>query len=472
MLLRPFLPGGDERAKQIIKHVLQLPSDEVEHSLQDVKQRLAHQTVDLEALFIDRYKQLRHLQEKEGQPLPAQAMLIGAYFMNEYSLEAAALFNPSMVPHPNQEGVLAGSSRFIMSLRAVGEGHISSIEFRSGLISDDGVITFDPMSGSVTTPTIRLPHHRKSELVRSLQKLEVDEPLVAATLAYLPEEFDLQELETALREAQWTGPTEAGTAESMRKHHMLREATTQATQGNYALDFPCSSELSERAIFPVAPSERNGIEDARFVYFHDSDGSCRYYATYTAFDGAHILPQLIETEDFLSFRLSPLRGAAARNKGMALFPRRVNGRFAMLGRQDGMNITIMFSDDVRCWDDSNILLKPEASWEFTQLGNCGSPIETEAGWLVLTHGVGAVRNYCIGAVLLDRDDPQKVIGRLRQPLLEPLEQERQGYVPNVVYSCGAQIHGCYLVLPYAASDYATSIAVIQLKPLLDELTSN
>ena len=192
----------------------------------------------------------------------------------------------------------------------------------------------------------------------------------------------------------------------------------------------------------------------------------RYYATYTAFDGTRILPQLIETEDFLSFRLRPLHGAAARNKGMALFPRRIGGRYAMLGRQGGVNITLMFSDDVHQWDDYEVLLEPEAPWEFVQLGNCGSPLETEAGWLVLTHGVGAMRNYCIGAALLDRDDPRRVIGRLRQPLLEPLDHERDGYVPNVVYSCGSQIHNGWLVLPYAVSDYATTTAFVQLEATL------
>jgi len=247
------------------------------------------------------------------------------------------------------------------------------------------------------------------------------------------------------------------------------DALRWAAHCDYLVEFPSSLGLSERAIFPNSPSEKGGIEDARFVRFCEDDGSHRYYATYTAFDGDGIFPQMIETEDFLTYRLRPLHGAAARNKGMALFPRRIDGRYAMLGRQGGVNITLMFSDDVHHWDDHEVLMEPEAPWEYVQIGNCGSPLETEAGWLVLTHGVGAMRNYCIGAALLDLDDPQRVIGRLRQPLLEPLDHERDGYVPNVVYSCGSLIHNGSLVLPYAVSDFATTNALVQLEPLLERL---
>jgi predicted GH43/DUF377 family glycosyl hydrolase len=470
-LLRPFLPGGDERAKQIIKLILQQSPDEVECGLRDVKRRFTHRPVDLEALLTDRYRQLRHLQPEASELSSSQAMLIAAYFMNEYSLQSAALFNPSIVPHPDQEGVPPGSLRFIMSLRATGEGHISSIEFRSGLIGREGDIAFDAASGFVTTPEMRSPRHRKTKLVGNLRGLGIDELLVATALAHLPEEFDLRELETALRDSRrWLCAREVSASEREQEHHLLRVAVRSVTECDYLLRFPASLALSERAIFPVAASERNGIEDARFVHFHEGDGTCRYYATYTAFDGSRILPHLLETEDFLSFRLCPLRGRAASDKGMALFPRRIGGRYAMLGRQGGMNISLMFSDDVHRWDDHEVLFEPEAPWELVQLGNCGSPLETEAGWLVLTHGVGAMRNYRIGAALLDRDDPRRVIGRLRQPLLEPLDQERQGYVPNVVYSCGSQIHNGWLVLPYAVSDHATTTAFVQLEPLLDQLT--
>jgi predicted GH43/DUF377 family glycosyl hydrolase len=260
--------------------------------------------------------------------------------------------------------------------------------------------------------------------------------------------------------------------ESEHEQKAVGEALRWAAHCDYLVTFPGTMSLSERAIFPNSPSEKGGIEDARFVLFQEDDGSRRYVATYTAFDGTNILPQLIETEDFLKFRLRPLHGAAAHNKGMALFPRRIDGRYAMLGRQGGVNITLMFSDDVHHWKDFEVLIEPQAPWEYVQMGNCGSPLETEAGWLVLTHGVGAMRNYCIGAALLDRDDPRKVIGRLDQPLLKPHDHQRDGYVPNVVYSCGALIHNGWLVLPYAINDYATPHALIRLTPLLDRLVAN
>lgn len=470
MLLRPFLPDGDHRGQEIVRRILQLSPAGVECRLKEVKQRFTHQLVGIDAIFTNRCQQLRYLLPPASEPSPSQCRLIGAYFMSEYSLQSAALFNPSIVPHPDQDGVPPGSLRFIMSLRATGEGHLSSIEFRSGLVSADGDIAFDPVSGSVTTPEIHYPRHRKADLVRSLLELGFDELLVAAVLAPLAQEFDPEELEEFLRHPErWPRWTGMSTTEYDPQQQSVGDAIQWVAHCDYLVTFPKSLALSERVIFPASPSERNGIEDARFVRFRESNTQYRYYATYTAFDGNRILPQLIETEDFLSFRLCPLRGAAARNKGMALFPRRIGGRYAMLGRQGGANITLMFSDDVHQWDDYEILLEPEAPWEFVQLGNCGSPLETEAGWLVLTHGVGAMRNYCIGAALLDRDDPRRVIGRLHQPLLEPLDHERDGYVPNVVYSCGSQIHNGWLVLPYAVSDYATTTAFVQLEPLLERL---
>jgi predicted GH43/DUF377 family glycosyl hydrolase len=293
----------------------------------------------------------------------------------------------------------------------------------------------------------------------------LDAPFDATAFSDLPASFDPGELESFLRHPEHWPSASAGEHEQQS----VRDAVRWAAHGDYVIEFGSSLRLSERVIFPASQSEQGGIEDARFVRFREDDGSQRYYATYTAFDRNHILPQLIETEDFVKFRLRPLHGAAAQNKGMALFPRRVGGRYAMLGRQGGENITLMFSDDVHCWTDYELLLAPEASWEYVQIGNCGSPLETEAGWLVLTHGVGAMRNYCIGAALLDLDDPRRVLGRLRQPLLEPLDHERDGYVPNEVYSCGSLIHNGWLVLPYAISDYATTHAVARLEPLLERL---
>lgn len=470
MLLRPFLPDGDHRGQEIARRILQLAPADVEAGLDEVRRNLSHHHAGIDLVFANRCQQLRHLLPLGTEPSPSQRLLIGSYFMSEYSLQSAALFNPSIVAHPDQTGIPPGSMRFVMSLRATGEGHLSSIEFRSGLVGADGNLAFDPISGSVTMPEILYPPYRKPYFVRSLVNLGFDEALIGEILEPLAQEFEPEDLEEFLRRSDhWPNPAGLSAAESDPQRQTVREAIRWVAHNDYLIDFPDSLALSERVIFPVSPSERNGIEDARFVRFREDDGSYRYYATYTAFDGTRILPQLIETEDFRRFRLRPLHGAAARNKGMALFPRRIGGRYAMLGRQGGVNLTLMFADDVHHWDDHEVLLEPKAPWEFVQIGNCGSPLETEAGWLILTHGVGAMRNYCIGAVLLDGDNPWRVIGRLRQPLIEPLDHERGGYVPNVVYSCGSLIHSGWLVVPYAVSDYATTTAVVQLDALLRRL---
>jgi predicted GH43/DUF377 family glycosyl hydrolase len=463
MLLRPFLPGSDRRLREIIQRILKMSPPEVEGGLQNVMRCLSHKHAGIDAVFSDRYRQLAHLMPPAQEPSLPQSLLIGAYFMSEYSLQSSALFNPSIVPHPSQDGVPSGALRFIMSLRATGEGHLSSIEFREGILNVDGDLAFAPVSTSVISPEIRYPRCRKADFLATLLELGIGETFVAAAFGHLRATFGPGELEDFLRHPErW--PCSTGEHEQQS----VRDAIRRAAHGEYLLEFPNSSTLSERAIFPVSPNEQGGIEDARFVRFREDDGS-HYYATYTAFDRNHILPQLIETEDFQKFRLGPLHGAAAHNKGMALFPRRIGGRYAMLGRQGGANMTLMFSDDIHYWEDYEVLLEPQAPWEYIQIGNCGSPLETEAGWLVLTHGVGAMRNYCIGAALLDLKDPRRVIGRLRQPLLEPLDHERDGYVPNVVYSCGSLIHNGWLVLPYAVSDYETTHALAELEPLLERL---
>jgi predicted GH43/DUF377 family glycosyl hydrolase len=465
MLLRPFLPGGARRVREIIQRILEMPPSEVEGGLQNVIRCLSYEHAGIDAVFSNRYRQLAHLMPPATEPSPLQSLLIGAYFMSEYSLQSAALFNPSIVPHPDQANVPAGALRFVMSLRATGEGHLSSIEFREGLISVDGNLAFGPVSPSVISPEVRYPRARKADFIATLLKLGIDERFVAAAFGDLAPTFDPGELEAFLRHPErWPG-----SATGEHEQQSVRDAIRWAAHCDYVVEFPSSLGLSERVIFPASRSEQGGIEDARFVRFHEQDGSHRYYATYTAFDRNHILPQLIETEDFRKFRLRPLHGAAAQNKGMALFPRRIGGRYAMLGRQGGVNITLMFSDHIHCWEDYEVLMEPHAPWEYVQIGNCGSPLETEAGWLVLTHGVGAMRNYCIGAALLDLEDPRRVIGRLQQPLLEPLDHERDGYVPNVVYSCGSLIHNGWLVVPYAVSDYATTHALAKLEPLLERL---
>ncbi len=385
-------------------------------------------------------------------------LLIGCYFVCEYSLESAALFNPSIVPHPDQSDLPPGSLRFILSLRATGEGHISSITFRTGIIHADHRIEVLPPAGFLTEPRqIPKPSYDKALFERKLLELGLANEFTRRTMDKFGESFALEELRVGLEVEM----NQSAVSDQNAIRGMLALA-----QSNYEVQFQPQQQLSERVLFPATPSQRNGIEDARFVCFQKDDGSYVYYATFTAFDGKVILPELVETADFLRFRFITLNGPAAENKGMALFPRKVNGLYAMLSRQDNENIYIMFSDDVHFWYERKVLLKPVFPWELVQLGNCGSPIETEAGWLVLSHGVGPLRTYCIGAFLLDLDEPSKVIGRLREPFLKPNQSERQGYVPNVVYTCGALVHNGELIIPYAMADHATGFATVPLDEVL------
>ncbi len=353
-----------------------------------------------------------------------------------------------------------------MSLRATGEGHISSIEFRTGLIAPGGAIQLDPVSRFVTVPEIDPdPSYRKAPFIVKLHEMGFDNAHAAAVMEPLGDGFSKSDLNRSVLR--------------VRKDHLPVSQDLDATlrciqwlaDSNYEMRFPPQLAMSERVIFPVSPNESNGIEDARFVRFRDDDGTVTYYATYTAYNGHAILPQLIETQDFLHFRVLTLNGAAVQNKGMALFPRRINGSYAMLSRQDDENLFIMFSDNPHYWSDPKVLLRPAEMWESVKIGNCGSPIETEAGWIVVTHGVGPMRKYCIGAALLDLDDPTRVLGRLQEPLLAPEGTGREGYVPNVVYSCGSILHGRELILPYAMSDRAAAIVSVPLDELLDRLRS-
>ncbi|MCX6935647.1 MAG: glycoside hydrolase family 130 protein, partial [Verrucomicrobia bacterium] len=383
------------------------------------------------------------------------------------ALESAAIFNPSIVAHPDQSGVAVGAVRFIMSLRATGEGHISSIEFRSGMITPQGQITLDPISRYVTAPEIVAnPSYNKKRFIIKLAEMGFNDRHAEAVMKSLAANFTLSELQKSLNIVRQDTKPET--------HDLRRtlECIQWLADSNYELHFPGGMDMSERIIFPVSPNETNGIEDARFVRFVEDDGLVVYYATYTAYNGRAILPQFIETSDFLNFRILTLNGSPVQNKGMALFPRRIAGRYAMLSRHDDENLFIMFSDSPYYWSDPQLILRPAEMWESVKIGNCGSPIETEAGWLVITHGVGPMRKYCIGAVLLDLDDPTKVIGRLREPLLAPEGNEREGYVPNVVYSCGSLLHGRELILPFAVSDRASVIVSMSIDELLGALRSS
>jgi predicted GH43/DUF377 family glycosyl hydrolase len=349
-----------------------------------------------------------------------------------------------------------------MSVRTVGEGHVSSIGFRTGVIDEQCQLTFDPVSRHVVTGTRRTPLYEKHLFGSKLAELGADRDVAQLVLDALPERFTFDDLERELTSLDATRLSPDAARETVKLVHLLASS-------NYVVTYPADSAISERVIFPGGPRETNGMEDARFVRFVHDDGSIIYYATYTAFDGLEILPQLIETEDFLSFRISTLNGACAQNKGMALFPRLIDGKYTMLSRFDQENSYLMRSENVRYWSDTRMLRAPMRPWELIQIGNCGSPIETPAGWLVLTHGVGPMRRYAIGALLLDLEDPSQVIAHLPDPLLEPEEDEREGYVPNVLYSCGGMVHRDTLVIPYAFSDAAIKVALVHVPDLLDSL---
>jgi len=411
VIVRPFKPATEPRdlnptdktrANHIVDRVLALDADTVALQLADVLENFEGRHRNLLETFEARADEMEPAFAKHGAFSKSQRQLVGAYFLNEYSFEASALFNPSIVPHPDQSGVRDGAVRFILSLRAIGEGHVSSVTFRTGTIAANGSLAVDP----------------------------------AARLASIPQ---------------------------------IRHSASGQDGDCVDLIFRPDEDLSERVIFPVTESQSNGIEDARFVEFSDG-GKKTYYATYTAYSGRAIRSELIETTDFLSFRLTPLSGAASYNKGMALFPHKLDGKYAMIARQDNENLYLIYSDDLYRWDGGQAILKPQFPWEFVQIGNCGSPIELDEGWLLLTHGVGPVRKYSIGAALLDKRDPSKVLARLREPLLRPAPSEREGYVPNVVYTCGAMRHNDLLILPYAVSDTFSNFATIKISALLQAMS--
>lgn len=464
VVLRPFIPSQSQRVVNIIRRIAGLEERVVQRTLARVLSQFRDRHKDLERVLERHFERVRPMLEPGYEPTRERRLLLGSYFTAEYALESAALFNPSIVPHPDQEWVPPGWIRFIMSFRATGEGHISSIEFRSGIIGKDNEIVVERPGRFVTTPEVEPdPVYMRELFVRKMLEMGFDEAFTQDVMGPLPDRFTLAELTERLDES-WADSSHQSASE-----RRTRDAIKWLVDSNYSVRFSDSVPLAERIIFPVSPAESNGIEDARFVRFTDDDGSVTYYATYTAYNGRDILPHLLETRDFLAFDVRTLNGRAVQNKGMALFPRRVNGRYMMISRQDNENLFIMSSDNLHFWNDAQILLRPKFSWEFIQLGNCGSPIETEAGWLLLTHGVGPMRRYCIGAILLDLHDPGKVVGQLSRPLIAPNASEREGYVPNVVYTCGAMVHNGLLIIPYAMSDTASSVATVSLDALLERL---
>ena len=464
VLFRPFIPKNETRILKIISRVMALPDKAVSIQLDNVINEITGRHFDIKSIFIQHFESVKNFLITDLEPSEERKLLIGSMFTSEYALESAALFNPSIVPHPDQSGIPQDSMRFIMSLRATGEGHISSITFRMGVIDKNLNITINDPTRFVTTPrTIEHNNYDKEVFSQKLNEMGLLNEYSQSILSAMQNSFTLNDLSSqidiSLRNNRHSTQTDLVT----------RDGMIWLAKSNYEIRFSPDQRLSQRIIFPTGPSEQNGIEDARFVQFTSDDSSRVYYATYTAYDGNTILPQLMLTTDFLHFKIITLNGKAAQNKGMALFPRKLNGFYCMLSRQDNENLFLMYSENIHFWHEMFPLLKPTYPWEFIQVGNCGTPIETDEGWLVLTHGVGPMRKYCIGAVLLDLDNPRQVIGRLSDPLLAPDENEREGYVPNVVYTCGALIHNENLIVPYAMSDYATGIATIELKPLLELL---
>jgi predicted GH43/DUF377 family glycosyl hydrolase len=397
---RDFNPTDKARANHIVDRVMALDAARVASDLSEVLDNFDGRHRNLLETFEARADEMEWALVEHARFTQKQRQLIGAYFLHEYSFESVALFNPSIVPHPDQTGISGGARRFILSLRAVGEGHVSSLTFRSGVVAADGTVSIDSPARLASVPKLKEP-----------------------------------------------SPGNPDDAE---------------------LTFNADEDISERVIFPVLPSQSNGVEDARFVEFEDA-GTRTFYATYTAYSGRSIRSELIETRDFVKFRMTALTGEAARNKGMALFPRKINNKYVMIARQDNENLYLIYSHDLYRWDGGEAILKPRFPWEFVQIGNCGSPIELDEGWLLLTHGVGPVRQYSIGAVLLDKHNPAKVLARSREPLIRPESSNREGYVPNVVYTCGAMRHHQSIILPYAFSDTSCTIVTMEIAALLEHL---
>jgi predicted GH43/DUF377 family glycosyl hydrolase len=464
VITRFFDVGNEQRVRGIVERILAIPEETIVTLLAKLDDDFRPAHTDIDDVFREHYAVVKHHITHQDAVSDARQRFIGACFTMEYAIESAALFNPSMVQAVDQSNVPPGSVRFLMSLRATGEGHISSIVFRRGLIDADGNVSVD-LPGQHSRPArATIPDHfDKQEFVRQLQALDVWTTHAQTILSRLGDQFTSADLSAAIddirKQATVTGDLEQST-----------DALLDLTQANYEIPLAPETDISEAVIFPYSENEQHGMEDLRLVRFTD-DGAERLYGTYTAYDGSHIFPQLLEYAVGQNVEIHLLTGRSTKNKGMALFPRKIQGHYAMIARLDNENLYYMESDDVRVWDEAQLLCVPKFPWEVIQIGNCGSPLETEAGWLLLTHGVGPMRQYCIGATLLDRDDPSRVIGQTSEPLLAPTGSERVGYVPNVVYSCGGMIHAGKLILPYAMSDLATSIAVVDLQELLDSLTS-
>lgn len=471
VIARYYVPGGDERAKEIIQDVLELNEAELNLTLNQVLREFSMRHRNITKIFEKHFQNIQCLLSSmsidNAVLTEKQKLLIGAFFTMEYSIESAAFFNPSIIEDPDQSSLAEdGQRRVIISFRATGEGHISSIVFRNGLLDSNGDIQFDEAGRRVDVPeNITRFVYQKGAFKEKLLDMNLDAGIVNTLLEPLNPDFIYGELQAAIvRYQQQNEVTDI--------NQRVVSSMNWLASSHYEVEFSMDTAISERVIFPISYTESRGIEDARFVKFTDDNGEVTYYATYTAYNGFTVLPKLLETKDFYKFKISPLCGKYSKNKGMALFPRKIKGRYVMASRYDGVNNYIMYSDNVRCWDDAQMLIEPKYPWELTKLGNCGSPIETEEGWLLITHGVGPMRKYSLGAILLDLENPSIVISHLKEPLLAPNDEEREGYVPNVVYSCGSIIYNDNLILPYAMSDTVSTYATISVRELLDQLLVN
>lgn len=461
VLAKPYFPGGEARIRTVIDRILALSEEDANNVLEQVIAGFATRHKNIWQVFGRNFRPVGQYVPEDVHLSEERRCLIGACFTHEYSIQAAAFFNPSIVLHPDQSYLDESSVRVILSFRSTGEGHISSIEFRSGVLGPSNALRLDPVSRFVETPeVIENPTYNRHVFELKLEDMESKNDVSVDVLRDLAERFTRFDLETQIQVVLDRSP------QGRPLLHDTIEKIWWLARSNYELKFRQNRRISEKVIFPVSENESRGVEDARFVQFIDDDGAVTYYATYTAYNGFNILPMLLETKDFDRFRIRTLNGAAAQNKGMALFPRRIDGRFVMISRHDGENLFIMSSDNIHFWHEAELLQTPRYPWELIQIGNCGSPVETDHGWILLTHGVGPMRKYCIGAYLLDLHQPQRVIGQLAEPLLCPTEAERDGYVPNVVYTCGAMIHNGELIMPYSMSDTASGVAVVAVEELV------
>jgi predicted GH43/DUF377 family glycosyl hydrolase len=464
VITRLFLPGGEDRIRRIIDRVLTITEDEVSSLLDQVMEEFAHRHRRFIETLQKNFQAVAHLVPEEVVLTDNQKLLIGAYFTSEYSIQAAGVLNPSIALHPNQANLREGQSRYFMTFRCVGEGHISSLEFRSCVIDDNYRILTKPISCHVETPELlpNGPALDRGLFEAKLRSRGLYSKSLNLLLQRLPDPFTIAELNEQLESLN------GGRTLPKRFKSELGVTLDWMQKNVYSVRFRPDTRVSGRVLFPVIDSESRGIEDARLVRFTEEDGEVTYYATYTGYNGFAIVSRILETTDFTTFKSYPLVGKGAQNKGLALFPRRINGKYALLSRLDNESNYVAYSDNLYCWDDASLIRGPASPWEFVQIGNGGPPVETEFGWVVLTHGVGAMRKYCIGVDLLDLDDPTRLIGRTREPILTPNEYEREGYVPNVVYSCGAVAHRDALIITYAMSDWESGIATVPLKDLLSK----